>query len=356
MRNPRRWRNVSVVFLISGAVAAPAAFLLPDAAANDVARMLLFLYGVMAIFFGGTSAWLRHLELRAKRAFARGEDVLARWRVDADEWRAFLENGLVADSRQPFLPNEYFPLRTPPAEGVEIIVGNEAVQIEESIHIFPRRGTPEVTHAEMKTGMGGAAYVELRLYYPPGGRGASGTPRPARRSMLRFPVARDARREAEAAVALYAAGRPGKADWFHGRGDGADAEDLSACISCGYTTHALRSHCPQCGAGLQSRRWARRFGFALVWCGLFITGLMGAVLYYAAPLLLSPGETINGTTFSGTATQAWAVFGIMGLVLAFGVTVLLYGAWQVWTGRRNRRVIVFVGFIFAVSCLLARWF
>jgi uncharacterized paraquat-inducible protein A len=173
--------------------------------------------------------------------------------------------------------------------------------------------------------------------------------------MLRFPIAPDAQKEAEAVVAFYGSGRPGEANWFHGRGDGTDAEDLSECSSCGYKTYALRSHCPKCGSALQSRRWSRRFGFALALCGLFVTGLIGYVLYRVAPLLLNPGQSTNGTSFSGTATQGRVILGIMGLVLTFGLIVLFYGLWQVSTGRRNRRVIAFVIFLFAVVCLLARW-
>ena len=52
--------------------------------------------------------------------------------------------------------------------------------------------------------------------------------------------------------------------FFHGRGDGADPEDLSRCMHCGFETHRYRSECERCGTGLQSRRWSRRFGAVLV--------------------------------------------------------------------------------------------
>ena len=39
-----------------------------------------------------------------------------------------------------------------------------------------------------------------------------------------------------------------------------------------------------------------------------------------------------------------AVLGVLGIVFAFGVTTMLYGAWQVRAGSRSRR---------AVLCLLA---
>lgn len=355
MRNPRRWRNITLALIVSGVIAVLAAFLLPAAAANDTVRSLLFLYGAMMTFFGGSSAYVRHVEWRAKQALARGEDILARWRVDADTWRAFIEHANQPGEHTRNNRNEYSAPRHVPIDGVEIIVGRAAVQIEESIHPLPRQGTPEITHAELLPGQGGPDCIVLRLYYPRGGHGASGLPRPAIRTRLCFPIAPDARKEAEAVVAYYASGRPGAANWFHGRGDGTDAEDLSECGSCGYKTYVLRSHCPNCGSSLQSRRWSRRFGFALALCGLFVSGMIGYVLYRTAPLLLNPGQRINGSSFSGTATQAKVVLGIMGLVLTFGLSVLLYGLWQVSTGRRNPRVIAFVIFLVAVLCLLARW-
>jgi hypothetical protein len=59
MRNPHRWRNIALAFFPSGIIATPAPFLLPEAAAGDTARGLLFIYGVMALLFGGGSALFR---------------------------------------------------------------------------------------------------------------------------------------------------------------------------------------------------------------------------------------------------------------------------------------------------------
>ncbi|MCB9850527.1 MAG: hypothetical protein H6817_07460 [Phycisphaerales bacterium] len=355
MRNPRRWRNISLAFFVSGAIALLGVFLASNTIANLTTQRFLVLYGATAAFFGAISAFMRHLDLRAMQALARGEGILARWCVDPASWRAFVAQGNQFGGQRNDIPNEYSALTHAPDAGIEIIVGREAIQIEESIHTLPRRGTPEVTYVELVTGQGGPDCIELGLYYPPGGHGASGVPRSAKRTMLRFPVTPDARGEAEAVVAYYESGRPGEADWFHGRGDGTDAEDLSECMSCGYKTHALRSHCPKCGCSLQSRRWSRRFGFALTLCGLVVSGTMGYILYRVAPMLLNPGQSTNGTTFSGTATQGKLFLGIMGLVLAFGLIVLFYGLWQISTGRRHPRIIAFVVFIFAILCVLAMW-
>jgi hypothetical protein len=104
---------------------------------------------------------------------------------------------------------------------------------------------------------------------------------------------------------------------------------------------------------MQSKRWSRRFGGALFVCGLFITCLIGAVLYYTAPLLLRPFVDVGGTRSSGTAGQALFVLGIFGIVFTFGVTTLLYGLWQVKTGGRSKRVIYFAVGLVAVLVVIA---
>lgn len=207
MRNPHRWRTIALAFFVSGIVATALPFLLPEAAAGDTARGILFIYGVMALLFGGGTALFRHVDVRA--------------------------------------------------------------------------------------GM------------------------------------------------------------FHGKGDGTDPEDLSKCYSCGYETHRFVSHCPRCGTTMQSRRWSRRFGWVLLVCGLIITSMIGATLYYTAPTLLRPGVDVDGARFLGSAGQALFVLGILSVVFTFGATVLAYGLWQIKTGRRSKNVIYFTVGLFTVLAFIA---
>lgn len=278
MRNPHRARNVALAFFVSGLVATPAAYLLPALAANDTAQAVLLSYGLMAIIFGGGTALFRHFDARAKESLARGEDVIARWRVDSDTWRAFIAHNTLLSREPDALYNELAIRDEVPACGIEVIASKTAIEIDGSIHAL-RLGTPEVTHAELNTSRVRPSFIEMQLYYPGGGHGASGVPQAPSRAVLRFPVAPESLSDAQKVVAHYQHETPRKADFFHGRGDGSDPEDLSTCYACGYQTHHLMSHCPQCGASLQSKRWSRRFGWGLLACGVFITVIMGVVLF-----------------------------------------------------------------------------
>lgn len=338
MRNPGLWRNAALALAASGPIAIAAALILPEGPATDLPRAIGFAFGAMAVVFGGFAALFMHLDLRAKRALDRGEDVLARWHVEATTWRDFIALSRELDQAPDALRNELSLGEETSADGIDVVAGKSAIEIDGSIHRLPIRGTPEITGAQFNESRIRPSYIELDLYYPGGGYGASGVPQSPTRTCLRFPVPPGANADAERLVAHYGGSTPGTPDFFHGRGDGSDAEDLSKCWSCGFETHRFRSHCPQCGSPLQSRRWSRRFGVVMAACGLLITGIVGAVLYNLTPLLLHPGVEIDGSRFDGTPRFAVGVLGLLGVVFAFGVTALLYGAWQMKTGRRNKTV------------------
>ena len=312
-------------------------------------RVALFFFGAMGVIFGGMFALFAHQYVRAKQALARGEDIIARWRVEADDWQRFVAQDPSWSSHANGRSNEFSPSEVAESNGVEVIVGKAAVQIGESFHRVPLRSTPEITEARLHDGT--PAVIELLLHYPP--YATRFGMRPARYTALRFPVGPRALGDARQVVAHFRGDLGGEPDFFHGRGDGTNPEDLSKCYNCGYETHKLQSHCPKCGATLQSRRWSRRFGLLLVICGVIICGLMGFVVWDIGPSLINPGATSGGTRFSGTPAKARMVLAILGTVLAFGLTALGYGLWQMFTGRRSKRVIYFAMALVGLLVLLA---
>lgn len=205
---------------------------------------------------------------------------------------------------------------------------------------------PEVTEAILHDLQPGV--IEMYLYYPGGGHGASGVPQSPKRSALRFPVASGAWKEAQSAIAQYRGDTPRRADFFHGKGDGSDPEDLTQCYHCGYETFKLMSHCPQCGRAMQSKRWSRRYGWALVSLGAIISGVMTFILYDLIVKLHSGAVRI-----SGGRTQEKLGFAVMGLVDVFGFTAFFHGIWQIVTGRRSKWVIYFAIAIAVILGLFA---
>ncbi|MEO7252304.1 MAG: hypothetical protein ABIW30_06835 [Arenimonas sp.] len=332
MRHPERWRNFALTCVASGPLAMFAAYQLPPAAAGVGVRTVLACYALMAIVFGGIAALVWQPAVKAKRRMDRGEGLIARWRVEAPEWREFLawDREQVASGERAL--NFFSPRKEVSPHGVEILVADDAIQIDGSTHALPRHGTPQVTHSELDEARARPSVLELGLSFPASESGPAFT-------RLCFPVARGKEQEARAVVGYFREGRPGKATFFHGSGDGRNSEDLSKCWQCGYETHQFIDTCPQCGAGLLSRRWARRFGGVQVVLGLLLTSGLGLLLRILTPTLLRAGHSVGGTRFNGSKAQALGVFAILLAVFVFGLITLVYGAWQVRTGGRSPRVV-----------------
>ncbi|CAN5758628.1 hypothetical protein BH20VER1_BH20VER1_04140 [soil metagenome] len=346
MRNPHRTRIGGLWAVGLGALSLGAWLWLGVDVSAGVQIPLLF-FGSAGVIFGGFFAWFGQQAVRAKAALARGENIIARWRVKAEDWQRFVASDPQWSSHAQGRLNEFIPSDVAEPNGVEVIVGKVGVQIGESIHPLPLRGTPEITEARLHDGK--PPVIELLLYYPP--YATRFGMRPPRYTALRFPASDGALTDARQVVAHFRGDLGGDPDFFHGRGDGTNAEDLSKCYNCGYETHKLRSYCPKCGTSLQSRRWSRRYGVVLAICGAIVCGIMGYVLFELGPALLNPGS--RRTQFSGTSGQARMLLAIFGAVLTFGLTALGYGLWQIFTGRRSKRVIYFVIALAASLLLLA---
>ncbi len=150
MRDPHRWRTIGLWGLGLGALSLA---LLPLGYDQGVGvRFALMWVGAMGVMFGGFLALFQHQYVRAKQALARGEDLIARWRVEADDWQRFLASDPQWSSHANGRLNEFSPSEAAEPNGVEVIVGKAAVQIGDSIHRVPLRSTPEITEALLHDG------------------------------------------------------------------------------------------------------------------------------------------------------------------------------------------------------------
>ena len=265
MAAPRRWRNVAAGLTVAGIAAAIVGVVVPPPTLSVDAKIGAVVAGVLVALFCGVWAAVKHGEVKLRDRLGRGEDVLARWRVDPDTWQRFVahETGLRAAPDAP-TPDLRYP-DPAPARGMDVVVGRGAVLVGDELHVVPEHGSPEVVWARLDDTRLRLAYVELCLLYHPAQAGDA----PEHR-LLRFPVADGSLAPARTTVAHFARETPQRPSFFHGPGDGSDPEDLAKCWQCGYETYKLTSYCPKCGATMQSRRWSRRAGAILMFLGALI--------------------------------------------------------------------------------------
>ncbi len=142
MRDPHRWRTIGLWGFGLGALSL--AWLWLGTGHSVGVRFALIFFGAVGVAFGGVVVLLQHQNVRAKQALARGEDIIARWRVEAEDWQRFLALNRQWPPGANGRMNEFIPSEAAEPDGVEVIVGKAAVQIGESIHRVSLRSTPEI--------------------------------------------------------------------------------------------------------------------------------------------------------------------------------------------------------------------
>jgi MFS family permease len=122
-------------------------------------------------------------------------------------------------------------------------------------------------------------------------------------------------------------------------------EQLS-CVKCYFQSAGPLAQCPQCGSRMITARQIRTLGWLLVATGVFLVVFMGALIILLSDIMARSNDPTATTRLAGTPLQGALILGILALVMAFGVTALIAGVYQIRYGRRNRKLI-------AVALLLA---
>ncbi len=107
MRDPHRWRTIGLWCLGLGALSL--AWLWVGAGHSAGLRAALIFFGAVGVAFGGWVALFGHQDVRAKQALARGEDIIARWRVEAADWQRFVASDPQWSSHANGRLNEFSP-------------------------------------------------------------------------------------------------------------------------------------------------------------------------------------------------------------------------------------------------------
>ena len=117
-------------------------------------------------------------------------------------------------------------------------------------------------------------------------------------------------------------------------------KDQLSCIKCGQTITDKETKCLQCGGWIPRAQRNRRLGYVLIILGLFLAVMIGIITVLVAPIMLSAGQKINGSTFTGSPAQGFLILTLFGIIIVFGLMSTVYGIFQVVTGRRNMVFII----------------
>jgi hypothetical protein len=131
--------------------------------------------------------------------------------------------------------------------------------------------------------------------------------------------------------------------------------DHSTCTKCGAWADGAVAVCPRCGGPMQLKKGSTLRGWVLLFLGLFLMGMMGAIIGATMPTMLNPGAEIDGGRFTGTAEQGRMFLGLFLLVFIFGTVSTLYGLFQIVT-RRESKAFITISLVLALGLVAVTFF
>ena len=154
--------------------------------------------------------------------------------------------------------------------------------------------------------------------------------------------------------------------WFSAREEGAAVaanrpqaatNEWRVCYKCDFETGQRElTNCPRCGQQFITTTRVRVLGAVLIALGGFLVIFMGAITVVVAGIIAQTGKPGSTQSFSGGPKEMLMIFGLFGLVIAFGLTCVVAGAWQAYHGRRSRHLLrlmmIIVFALFAVGGLI----
>lgn len=122
-----------------------------------------------------------------------------------------------------------------------------------------------------------------------------------------------------------------------------------SCPKCDFETTETLAKCPKCGRRLQSAKKVRILGWLLVLIGSGLVIFMGGLGIVLAGVIAQSDQPGSTSRFTGGPEDVLLIAAIFGLVISFGLASVAGGAWQIWYGKPNRKVMVVM---FVVAGLL----
>jgi hypothetical protein len=97
--------------------------------------------------------------------------------------------------------------------------------------------------------------------------------------------------------------------------------------------------CPRCGHKLMTAGKVKVLGWVLIGLGAFLVLFMGVITVIVAGIIAQTGAPGSTQRFDGGPKELALIFGIFGLVIAFGLTCIAAGISQARSGRRNKKLV-----------------
>lgn len=122
---------------------------------------------------------------------------------------------------------------------------------------------------------------------------------------------------------------------------------------CGEVYEGTDRFCPTCRNVAAPQARIRRAGGLLIVLGLFLVGMMAALLWNLAPMMLAARQEIDGGRFSGSEGDGKVIIGLFLAIAAFGLCACVAGYIQLRHGRQNWKVVGGMLGVLTVICVIA---
>ena len=149
-------------------------------------------------------------------------------------------------------------------------------------------------------------------------------------------------------------GAPQPATASYAAAPAAPQGELRICYKCDFETREAVDRCPRCGfKRVLTPTSIRVLGGVLVGIGLFLVLFMGAISILVAGIVANSNDPNATSRFEGGTKELAIIFGLFGLIIAFGATSAVAGVMQLVRGRRSKMMVRVILGIFIALIVVA---
>lgn len=195
MRNPARKALYCLLALLAGAALIWFGALRHERIGEDWGSIAALALGFTLAPFGFVFLIQALFAIRGRARLLAGHRTIARWHVYPAEWEQFQKLDGRRSGEHHSLGNDLWVRKATPKDGVEVIVGETSLLVDDSYHVLRRGGLPELREARWLEGPPNC--LEFALLYP---RGRYGGTLPL---TLRVPVPASGREGARRVLAYF---------------------------------------------------------------------------------------------------------------------------------------------------------